>query len=96
MTAEKALEILNGNKDVWRELGYESIREFNKDWDIAFNMAIKALEQTRPKGKWSRPSVVAMPYSFAYECPICRQWGNIQTFEPNYCPNCGAKMEVEE
>lgn len=45
MTAEKALEILNGNKDVWRELGYESIREFNKDWDIAFNMAIKALEQ---------------------------------------------------
>ena len=62
----------------------------------ALEMAIKALEQTRPKGKWSRPSVVAMPYSFAYECPICRQWGNIQTFEPNYCPNCGAKMEVEE
>ena len=45
MTNEEALEILNGNKDVWRELGYESIREFNKDWDIAFNMAIKALEQ---------------------------------------------------
>ena len=62
----------------------------------ALEMAIKALEQTRPKGKWSRPSVVAMPYSFAYECPICKQWGNIQTFEPNYCPNCGARMEVEE
>lgn len=45
MTAEEALEILNGDKDVWRELGYESIREFNKDWDIALEMAIKALEQ---------------------------------------------------
>ena len=44
MTAEEALEILNGNKDVWRELGYESIREFNKDWEIAFNMAIQALK----------------------------------------------------
>ena len=44
MTAEEALEILNGDKDVWRELGYESIREFNKDWDIAFDIAIKALE----------------------------------------------------
>ena len=61
----------------------------------ALEMAIKALEQARPKGKWSRPSVVAMPYSFAYECPICRQWGNIQTFEPNYCPNCGADMRGE-
>lgn len=59
-------------------------------------MAIKALEQTPPKGKWSRPSVIAMPYSFAYECPICRQWGNIQTFKPNYCPNCGADMRGEE
>lgn len=62
----------------------------------ALDMAIKALEQTPPKGKWSRPSVVTMPYSFAYECPICRQWGNIQTFKPNYCPNCGADMRGEE
>ena len=57
---------------------------------------MSSVTPTRPKGKWNRPSVVAMPYSFAYECPICRQWGNIQTFKPNYCPNCGAEMEVEE
>lgn len=67
----------------------------NGSYGTALNLAIKALEQARPKGKWSRPSVVAMPYSFAYECPICRQWGNIQTFEPNYCPNCGADMRGE-
>ena len=87
MTAEKAIEILSDVGDINRCCAEDA---------EALDMAIKALEQTRPKGKWSRPSVVAMPYSFAYECPICRQWGNIQTFEPNYCPNCGAKMEVEE
>ena len=43
MTNEEAIEILNGDKDIWRELGYESISEFNKDWDIAFNKAIEAL-----------------------------------------------------
>lgn len=63
---------------------------------IENTMAEITSEQERPKGKWSRPSVVAMPYSFAYECPICRQWGNIQTFKPNYCPNCGADMRGEE
>ena len=87
MTNEFAIKVLTelrGYGDKFANIGF--------DRKEALDLAIKALEQARPKGKWSRPSVVAMPYSFAYECPICRQWGNIQTFEPNYCPNCGADM----
>lgn len=58
----------------------------------AMDIAIEAIKAQRV-GKWSRPRVVFMPYTFAYECTVCRKWGNIETFEANYCPNCGAKME---
>ena len=44
LTPARAVELLDGDKSIWRELGYKSIQEFNKDWDIAWNMAIQALK----------------------------------------------------
>lgn len=48
--------------------------------------------EERPQGKWGQINVVTMPYLVAYSCPFCKEWGNIQTFKPNFCPNCGADM----
>lgn len=47
----------------------------------------------RPKGKWLIRNVSFMPYNTAYECSHCGEWGRVQTFKMNYCPNCGAEME---
>jgi hypothetical protein len=43
MTPERALEILNGNRDIWSELGYKSHLEYWVDFDVAWNMAMKSL-----------------------------------------------------
>lgn len=51
--------------------------------------------EERPHGEWGLINVVAMPYLVAYSCPFCKEWGNIQTFKPNFCPNCGADMRGE-
>lgn len=73
----------------------ETATFFLTDVQNAFKLAIKALEQTRPKGKWIiRPDRAS---DIEYRCSEC---GKIQfaddTNELNYCCNCGSKMEMEE
>lgn len=59
-------------------------------------LRVEALPSVMQKsGKWQRVSIEkyiqhAMAY---YECSEC---GGQTIGEPNYCPNCGAKMESEE
>lgn len=54
------------------------------------------LETQRPKGKWINIRVIK---AFHYDgkprvrCSCC---GNEEEWSSNYCPNCGAEMEVEE
>lgn len=84
MTNEEAIEALTSNVVENPELMYE-----------ALDLAIKALEQARPKGKWIiRPDRAS---DIEYRCSEC---GKIQfaddTNELNYCCNCGSKMEVSE
>ena len=50
-------------------------------------------ESLRPKGKWEWLG----PYrgnneGYIGTCPVCKK--RMRLFELNYCPNCGAKMEV--
>ena len=72
--------------------------------EAAFDMAIKmleqALEQARPKGKWKILDECANEGVYCSEChkkifklefSNTMKWRNFK-----YCPNCGAKMEVEE
>ena len=51
--------------------------------------AIKALEKESKTGHW-----IVMSEGFSpYECSEC---GAVEFSKSNYCPKCGAKMEVEE
>lgn len=46
------------------------------------------------KGKWMKKTD---PYGFFDEIPVCSQCGSTTKWreEYKYCPNCGAKMDVE-
>ena len=86
MTKEEALEILH-NSSVYNPLYLD-----------ALNMAIEALEEQRPKGKWLDAK---MPQH--YYCSVCGgmhhsarygDWREIFEFKYPYCPLCGIEMEV--
>ena len=95
MTREEAIEILT------KELKCNNLDECNlkcdecgvcvdpKDLMEAYGMAIKALG--RPKGKWISLNCFTESYALEFKCSICGHEG----YWGNYCPNCGAKMEVE-
>ena len=56
----------------------------------ALDMAIKALEQTRPKGTWIfKNDNIAIPTGY-YQCSECKE-GKLLV-KDNFCPNCGADM----
>lgn len=97
MTKEEAIAIIeNEKKCINRASDINCNRDcyncdlVKTDTEIleALDMAIKALKQTEPErkpGKW----ICEQPWSLP-KCSIC---GMISLFT-NYCPNCGAKMEV--
>lgn len=51
--------------------------------------AIKFLPSAEKRGKWKPIDV----YEVVVACSECKQKF---TYEHNFCPNCGAKMEVTE
>lgn len=50
-------------------------------------------------GKWKVMQTVVIrmegrpKYSEAHQCSVCGKWNNKKQ---NFCPNCGAKMDLEE
>lgn len=56
---------------------------------------IKALPSAdRPTGKWINHFDDVFPEESTIECSVCHKHQPIGIDE-NYCPNCGAKMEVK-
>lgn len=53
----------------------------------ALDLAIKALEEQRPQGKWLHPYIT----NIACECSKCHLQLPITDYF-NFCPNCGAYM----
>ena len=105
MTREEAIDKLKRwRRDVDDEKEYPEYSEgwFYKDDEIAFDMAIEALEE-RKTGKW-------IPYNWDKEdwlrsdgtpvfmlCSECNAMiVNNFAFRWNFCPECGCKMEVEK
>jgi hypothetical protein len=67
---------------------------------LLLQRAIKALPSvtpTRPTGRWIVYDVVKFGDFVGtekYECSKCHH--RVGVFKGNFCPNCGAKMEVED
>lgn len=66
---------------------------YNKRVDEALKMAIKALEQKPKRGKWI---AIDDTHSQCMECGAIFCITSSNEWEVNYCPNCGARVEVEE
>ena len=76
------------------------------DFDVAFNMAIEALNQQK-EGHWIMPvqdDGMSDPIYYQVRCSECGFDLDPQTWHmelhqygaDKYCPNCGAKMKVGE
>lgn len=77
----------------------EKLKEllFMTGYKEALDLAIKAIKNERPKGKW-----IAADLTFGrsfYSCTICDKTENVPTCmnKPTFkfCPNCGAELEVD-
>ena len=59
------------------------------------------IEPERKTGKWYKPTGMMPPeYAGVYRCSECdgiamRDWKTRKQMLTDFCPNCGAKMEVE-
>ena len=62
--------------------------EYPMDYAVAFEMAIKALDE-RKVGKW-----VKNEHTF-WTCSECGCVNKYNRERYTYCPNCGAKMDKE-
>ena len=69
----------------------------------AYDMAIKALEQQPKVGKWLEREVIddkAIKEWQSARCSVCDKYHTTPYMyyfsQYDYCPHCGAKMEVEE
>ena len=70
--------------------------EFEQKKLLYRDMAIEALEQQGKIGKWETTTTVFCGRTFeVIECSCCKQKQDWYA-KTDYCPNCGAKMEVSE
>ena len=81
-----------------REELKHSVGDLDEDIE-AFDMAIEALEQEPKTGHWIEEDM--FDGDVAYRCSECNElfWiesGTPKDNEYNFCPKCGARMEVEE
>jgi len=60
----------------------------------ALDRAIESLENQKT-GRWIRKNDICTSrvQLYQFECSNCRE---INTFQSNYCPSCGAKMEGDK
>lgn len=66
-----------------------AIALYKQGWNDAITSIIENEPSAEKKGKWEAIDV----YEVVVACSECKQKF---TYEHNYCPNCGAKMEVEK
>lgn len=84
MTREEAVWTLQEAVDEAFGAGIEII---TRDGGEAIEMAIEALQE-RDTGKWEHT------HNFTWSCSNCGYRTTDKWW--NYCPKCGAKMEVDE
>lgn len=89
MTQEEAIKLLNNITSYCDFVdGYGDMID-STPYNEAVDLAIKALEQEPKTGHWIFDEILDKHYY----CSECKSMG-VDYWD--YCPNCGAKMEVEE
>ena len=65
---------------------------------IALKMGIEALKSDKPSGKWKHISYYDGGFGMNETCSNCGHTIHGQIFDlvDKFCPNCGAKMDLEE
>lgn len=94
--AIKVLKELRGYGDKFANIGY--------DRKEALEMAIKALEQVRPKGVWLKRDYwsegvgMGETYGYYYQCSECKKMvkGGYISCDDKFCSKCGAEMRGSE
>ena len=88
--------MINFAREIDRET-YEKLKKSMANAPVLI-MAMNDVQPERKKGKWIEQEEYECVY---YECSACGEpWttidGTPQDNGMNYCPNCGAKMEVQD
>ena len=88
MTREEAIERIKDHIEIHRYHERTAVKIFE-----AFDMAIKALEQSERKGKWIVYEVANTEEEqpIAWECDAC---GAVMDCKTRFCPECGNEKEV--
>ena len=92
MTAKEAEKILFNMADYV---------EFDEDYGVLFRAplvdatvrAVKALREEVVHGRWVMKETCG-PHTGGYHCSVCDKMSRSLCPE-NYCPNCGAKMDLK-
>lgn len=66
---------------------------FDAEWRQALIMAIEALSNERPKGRWKTQYRSGAKVTNGFVSSCCDMYNERKS---NYCPNCGADMRGEE
>lgn len=95
LALDMAIEALQGMKMMPRKEVVDTLDYmFNKDLHLAkkekeaLYTAIQLIKES--KGEWVKTSE---PELYCYTCSIC---GELNEYEDNFCPNCGADMRGED
>ena len=98
MSKNEALERIEfGIRQSCPEANGSNIGECNECWRFPCN-DMKALlvlrdltEEERPQGEWVKKGGLF----YTYECSACGGT-TLKEWRTDFCPNCGAKMEVQD
>lgn len=92
--------------DVYRKILKQWISECNEINDSAGDIIFDCVcqlddaptidpESLRPHGRWEHTHTSASYYSECWKCSVCG-FEDTEGYDFKYCPNCGAKMDLEE
>ena len=78
----------------------EIFKEFKHTFDIIVDLqpTVEVKEENRPHGEWIADRLVTTSGGTygVKRCSLCEAYFQDVGYGFNYCPNCGAKMEVSD
>ena len=90
ISRQAAIKYLMTNMNWYDEDGYESDDDYKRECITELINGVPSAQPERIRGRWiEKPHVHGVAY-----CSLCDY--ELHTNDTNFCPNCGAKMEVGE